>query len=128
MNTKTLIAALAISLATAPAFAAPRVDHIVDLPAVQARPDAALQAELASNTRIVTLPAVQVRPTAAQHAERLAFQAMQERVVTLATVYVKPTADQLAERAAVVAREHAHAVAVQVGNALADQALATAGR
>lgn len=129
MNTKTLVAALALSIAATPAFAdSLRAERIVELPAVQVRPDAALEAELASDDGIVTLATVQVRPSPAQRAERLALQAMQERVVNLATVYVKPTADQLAERAAVVAREHARALAVQVGNNLAEQAVARTGR
>lgn len=123
MNAKTLAASLALSLAATSAFGAepPRVEHIVDLPAVQVRPDSALQAELAS-TRIVNLPAVQVRPTAAQRAEYLALQALQTRIVDLAAVYVRPTAEQLAERATIVAREHAQALASQVGHTLAEQA------
>lgn len=129
MNTKTLAAALTLSFAATTAIAGePRVNHIVDLPAVQVRPGAALQAELAGQPPITTLAAVQVRPTLAQQAERLAVLAMQQRVVDLATVYVQPTADQLAERAAVVAREHAHALAAQVGHTLAEQALVSAAR
>lgn len=123
MNAKTLAASLALSLAATSAFAAetPRVDHIVTLPAVEVRPDAALQAELVAH-RIVNLPAVEVRPTATQKAEYLALQALQTRVVDLATVYVRPTAEQLAERAAIAAREQAEALATQVGTALAEQA------
>lgn len=129
MNTKTLVAALALSFAATTAFAGQtRASHIVDLPAVQVRPDAALQAELAARPPIITLAAVQVRPTMAQQAERVAVLAMQQRVVDLATVYVKPSADQLAERAAVAAREHAHALAVQVGHTLTDHAVVSAGR
>ncbi|WP_019399413.1 hypothetical protein [Pseudoxanthomonas sp. GW2] len=128
MNAKTLAASLALALAATPALAAetPRVDHIVDLPAVEVRPDPALRAELAAN-RIVDLPAVVVRPTTAQKAEYLAVQAMQGRIVDLATVYVRPTAEQLAERAAIVAREQAEALAVRVGNTLAGQAQAHVG-
>jgi len=104
-NFKPLVTALAISLATllssADADAAPRVEHVVDLPAVQVRPDAELAAELASMT-------------------------IRDRVVTLATVHVRPTAEQLAERAMVVAREQAQALAAQVGAALANQAASVA--
>lgn len=126
MNAKTLAASLALSLAAASAFAAetPRVDRIVNLPAVTVRPDAALQVELAA-TRIVDLPAVTVRPTAAQKAEYLAVQAMQARIVDLATVYVQPTAEQLAERASIAAREQAGALAAQVGH-MAEQAASSA--
>ncbi|HRF83294.1 MAG TPA: hypothetical protein PLO34_02535, partial [Pseudoxanthomonas sp.] len=71
MNTttaKSLSAALILSLAVlsgARAAEAPRAEHIVDLPAVTVRPDAALRTELAAHAakvdRIVDLPAVTVR-------------------------------------------------------------------
>ena len=99
------------------------VGHIVDLPAIQVRPDAALQAELLANAprvdHIVTLETVQVRPDRATLAQLDPLAAVRERVVDLATVYVRPTAEQLAERTAIVAREQAEALVAQVGSQLA---------
>ena len=133
MNAKTLTAAMTLALsltslapaalATSPA----RVDHIVDLPAIQVRPDAALQAELLANaprvSHIVTLETVQVRPEPEQAAHRYALAAMGERVVDLATVYVRPGAELLSERAAIVAAETLAAhVAAQLATGMAAQA------
>lgn len=133
MNAKTLSAAMSLILSLA-AFSAnaeaARVDHIVDLPAITVRPDAALGAELAAANaarvdHIVDLPAVTVRPDADLRAE-LAATAFVARIVDLPTIDVRPTAEQLAERAAIVAAEHAQALTAQLATRLLAETLAVA--
>ena len=128
MNAKSLPVALALSLSAALSLnahaEASRVDHIVDLPAVTVRPDAALRAELAATAaprvaHVVDLPAVTVRPDAALRAE-LAARAARERVA-LAAARLDAT-EQLAERAAILARGHAQALATSLADNLAVQA------
>ncbi|KAF1686991.1 hypothetical protein B1992_06360 [Pseudoxanthomonas broegbernensis] len=115
---KILSLALALSLAAPSLLASAaelRVDHVVDLPAVQVRPDAATPRV----DHIVTLETVQVRPDAPRHA---ALASVRERVVTLATVYVRPTAKQLAEHAATLAARQAGTLTTHLASDLARQA------
>ncbi len=124
-NAKSLSAALILSLAAVAnvhAAEAPRVERIVDLPAVTVRPDANLRAELASARvdHVVDLPAVTVRPDAALRTE-LAAQAMVARIVDLPAVYVRPTAQQAAERAAIVAAERTEALTAQLATSLLNE-------
>lgn len=99
MNAKSLPVALALSLSAALSLnahaEAPRVAHVVDLPAVTVRPDAALRAELAA-------------------------RAARERVA-MAAARLDAT-EQLAERAAILARAHAQALATSLADNLAVQA------
>jgi len=120
-NAKSLTAALVLSLAalsTAHAAEAPRVDRIVDLPAVTVRADSAAQdAHLA---RVVDLPAVTVRPEGALRAE-LAARTFVAHIIDLPAVTVRPTIEQLAERAAIVAADHAQALSSQLSQKLATE-------
>ena len=127
MNTKSLTAALILSLAALSANAAET--RIVDLPTVTGRPDAALSAERAANAPrvapVVDLPAVTVRPDAALAAELAANEAPRvAHIVDLAAINVYPTAEQLAERAAIVAAEHAQALTAQLATTLLAETLA----
>src|SRR5690606_15286046 len=119
MNTRTSAFALILALAAPCVHAAePRVDHIVDLPAVQVR------APAPRVDHIVTLPTVHVRPQAGLSAGMLAQASA--RVVTLATVHVRPTAQQLAERASVLASRQAGAAATALASELAAELAAQA--
>ncbi|WP_372017389.1 hypothetical protein [Pseudoxanthomonas sp. 10H] len=122
MNAKTLSAAMSLILSLAALSAnaeTPRVDHIVDLPAVTVRPDV----ELARVDHIVDLPAVTVRPDAALRAE-LATQAFVARIVDLPAINVHPSAEQLAERAAIIAAEQARALTAQLASNLLAETVA----
>ena len=132
MNTKTLTAALILSLATltsAHAAEVPRAERIIDLPAVTVRPDPALRAELSAvptpAAHIVDLATVTVRPEGALRAE-LAARHLVARIVDLPAVIVHPSTEQLAERTAIVAAQRAQALTAQLATALVAEAAASA--
>jgi len=81
----------------APVAQAPAASHVVDLPAVSVRPDAADLAyfQATQARRVVDLPAVKVTPDMADLAYYQAARGA-ERVVTLAAVTVRPAAADLA--------------------------------
>ena len=98
MNTttaKSLSAALILSLAVlsgARAAEAPRAEHIVDLPAVTVRPEAADLAYFHSN-KIVDLATITVRPEASDLAQFLASNTA--RIVDMPVVTVRPSVEDM---------------------------------